>query len=60
MNDRDETIRNHLNDALTGAGIDVRNLAVESVDGQLIVKGTLPSAKQRERLIRLCHQLDRG
>jgi hypothetical protein len=55
MNQRDEAIRNELNDALTGAGVDVRNLAIESVDGQLIVKGTLPSVEQRERLIRLLH-----
>ena len=50
MNERDEKIRNELNDALTQAGVDVRNLAIESVDGQLIVKGTLPSAEQQQIL----------
>jgi hypothetical protein len=53
MNARDEKIRNELNDTLTAAGVDVRNLAIESVDGQLIVKGTLPSPDQREMLARL-------
>jgi hypothetical protein len=50
MNVRDEKIRNELNDTLTAAGIDVRNLAIESVDGRLIVKGTLPSADQQQIL----------
>ncbi|MCW5734873.1 MAG: BON domain-containing protein [Enhydrobacter sp.] len=52
MNARDENIRNEVNDALTAAGVDVRNLAIESVDGRLIVKGTVPSADERERLAR--------
>ena len=51
MNERDEKIRNALNDTLTGVGVDVRNLTIESVDGHLIVKGTLPSAEQRETLV---------
>lgn len=51
MNVRDEKIRNDLNDRLTGAGVDVRNLTIESVDGQLILRGTLPSPEQREMLI---------
>jgi hypothetical protein len=50
MNARDEKIRNTLNDTLTAAGVDVRNLTIESVDGHLIVKGTLPSAEQQETL----------
>lgn len=50
---RDEKIRNELNDTLTRAGVDVRNLAIESVDGRLIVKGTLPSPDQREKLVGL-------
>lgn len=51
MNVRDEKIRNELNDRLTGAGVDVRNLTIESVDGRLILRGTLPSLEQREILI---------
>jgi hypothetical protein len=50
MNARDEAIRNELNDTLTRSGVDVRNLAIESVDGQLIVRGTLPSLEQQEML----------
>jgi hypothetical protein len=53
MNAQDEQIRNGINDALTQAGVDVRNLIIESVDGHLIVKGTLPSIEQQEILIRL-------
>jgi hypothetical protein len=50
MNSRDEAIRNDLNDTLTRAGVDVRNLTIESVDGQLIVRGTLPSLEQHTML----------
>lgn len=53
MNARDEKIRNELNDALTAAGVDVRNLAIEAVDGRLIVKGTVPSTDEQEKLARL-------
>jgi hypothetical protein len=53
MNASDEKIRNELNDRLTSAGVDVRNLAIESVDGRLIVKGSVPSADQQEKLVRL-------
>jgi hypothetical protein len=50
MNARDEKIRNELNDTLTRLGVDVRNLTIESVDGQLILRGTLPSREQQETL----------
>jgi hypothetical protein len=53
MNARDEKIRNDLNDTLTQAGVDVRNLTIESVDGQLIVRGSLPSIDQQEMLAAL-------
>jgi hypothetical protein len=53
MNARDEKIRNDLNDTLTQAGVDVRNLTIESVDGQLILRGTLPSLEQQEMLAAL-------
>ena len=41
MNTRDEKIRDALNDILTTEGVDIRNLTIESVDGHLIVKGTV-------------------
>jgi hypothetical protein len=53
---KDEKIRNALNDALTSHKIDVRNLAIEVVDGDMIVKGTVPSAEQKEQIARLLHQ----
>ena len=51
MNARDEKIRDALNDTLTTEGVDIRNLTIESVDGHLIVKGTVPSAEQQETLV---------
>ena len=53
MNESDEKIRNALNDSLTGAGVDVRNLAIESVDGRVIVKGSVPTTDDQEKLARL-------
>lgn len=50
MNERDEKIRNDLNDTLTRAGVDVRNLTIESIDGRLILRGTLPTIEQRAML----------
>jgi len=50
MNAHDEKIRNTLNDTLTRAGVDVRNLTIESVDGALILRGTLPSREQQDLL----------
>jgi hypothetical protein len=53
MNTRDEKIRNVVNDALTRSHVDVRNLAIEAVDGSLLVKGTVPSPDQQEQVILL-------
>ena len=48
MTASDEKIRDAVNDGLTQANVDVRNLAIESVGGHLIVKGTVPSTDQQE------------
>jgi len=50
MNTRDEKIRNALNDSLTQSNVDVRNLAIEVLDNNLIVKGTVPAEDQRGQL----------
>ncbi|HSI02250.1 MAG TPA: BON domain-containing protein [Reyranella sp.] len=50
MNQRDETLRGRVNDALTAANIDVRNLAIEVSDGHVFIKGTVPSREQRARM----------
>src|SRR5438045_2488795 len=63
MNDKDEKKRDAVNDSLTRNNIDVRNLAIEVVDGNLIVKGTVPSPEQREQaliLVRQCVERDRS
>ncbi len=57
MNVRDEKIRNDLNDTLTQAGVDVRNLTIESVDGQLILRGTCPRASSTRRWSACCKLL---
>jgi hypothetical protein len=53
MNARDEKIRGQLNDTLTANRIDVRNLAIEVVNGHVLVKGTVPSLDELERLASL-------
>jgi len=50
MNPHDEKVRDALHDTLTRANVDTRNLAIEVVDGRLIVKGTLPSTDQQEQM----------
>ena len=42
MIERDEQLRNTITDVFTKANIDARNLTVEAVDGNVIVKGTVP------------------
>jgi osmotically-inducible protein OsmY len=49
MNDADEEIRGRLNDALTAAGVDVRNLAIEVSGGRVSVTGSVPDETQRQR-----------
>jgi hypothetical protein len=56
MIERDEKLRGTVNDALTRANVDVRNLAVEVVDGHVLVKGTVPSAEQGARLADVLRQ----
>ena len=50
MNPHDEKIRSTVNDALTAANIDVRNLAIEVTNGRVLIQGTVPSAQQQERM----------
>jgi hypothetical protein len=50
MIERDEKIRDHVTDALTRANVDARNLAIEVVDGHVLVKGTVPSREEGARL----------
>lgn len=58
---RDEKVRAAVHDALTHSNVDARNLAIESVDGRLIVKGTVPSADQQEQVaVLLRHCADQG
>ena len=47
---RDERLRGRVNDALVQANVDTRNLAIEVVDGHMLVKGTVPSVEQGGRL----------
>jgi hypothetical protein len=50
MNERDEALRNTITDTLTQMSIDSRNLAVEVVDGVVILKGTVGSEESLRRL----------
>jgi len=50
MNRSDEEIRGRLNDALTAAGVDVRNLALEVAAGRVSITGSVPDEPQRQRL----------
>lgn len=47
MNQADEDTRGRLNDALTAAGVDVRNLAIEVTGGRVVVTGSVPDETQR-------------
>lgn len=50
MNRVDEEIRGVVNDGLTEAGVDVRNLAIEVDGGVVIIAGTVPDSEQRQRV----------
>ncbi|HEY6983044.1 hypothetical protein [Reyranella sp.] len=50
MNERDERLRDAITDTLTKMSIDARNLAVEVVNGAVIVKGTVGSDDSLHRL----------
>jgi len=56
MNTNDEKIRDAVNDSLTRNNVDVRNLVIEVVDGDMIVKGTVPSLDQKEQVAALLRQ----
>jgi hypothetical protein len=56
MNPHDEGIRAAVNDALTAANVDVRNLAIEVRSGRVFVKGSVPSTQQQERMMSVLHQ----
>ena len=56
MIERDEKIRGSVTDALTRANVDARNLAIEVVDGHVLVKGTVPSVEQGRRLADVLRQ----
>jgi hypothetical protein len=56
MNDQDEKMRDRVNDALTASNVDVRNLAIEVANGHVLVKGTVPSTEQQERLTSVLRQ----
>jgi len=50
MNRSDEDIRGALNDELTAAGVDVRNLAIEVAGGRVTLSGSVPDEIQRQRI----------
>jgi hypothetical protein len=50
MIERDEALRNSITDTFTKMSIDARNLAVEVVNGAVIVKGTVGSEDSLQRL----------
>ena len=53
---RDEKVRDAVHDAFTRLDVDTRNLAIEMVDGHLIVKGTVPSRDEQEQVVALLRQ----
>ena len=50
MNPHDEKLRGRINDALTAASIDVRNLAIDVINGHVFVKGSVASSDQQRRM----------
>jgi hypothetical protein len=50
MTPQDEARRDALTDALTKASIDARNLAIEVVDGALLIKGSVPDQSAYDRI----------
>jgi BON domain len=51
MNNRDETIREKLLERLTAVDVDARNLAIEVATGSVIVRGSVPTDRQRDRAL---------
>jgi hypothetical protein len=56
MNPQDERIRGAVNDSLTAANVDVRNLAIEVTGGRVTVRGSVPSTQQQERMTSVLRQ----
>lgn len=50
MLEKDERLRDTITDTFTQLNIDARNLAVEVVNGAVIIKGTVPSQDALDRL----------
>lgn len=50
MNRVDEDIRGLVNDGLTEAGVDVRNLAIEVDSGSVTIAGSVPDGEQQHRV----------
>ena len=53
MTRQDEQIRDALADGMAKAHIDTSNLQLEVVDRAVIIKGTVPTPDERDRLARL-------
>jgi osmotically-inducible protein OsmY len=53
MTRQDEQIRDALADGMAKAEIDSSNLQLEVVDRAVIIKGTVPTPAERDRLARL-------
>jgi hypothetical protein len=54
LNPQDEKLRARVNDALTGANIDVRNLAIEVTDDHVSSKAPCPRPSSRSGLPACC------
>ena len=53
MTRQDEQIREALTDGMAKADIDTSNLRLEVVDRAVIIKGTVPTPAERDRLARV-------
>jgi len=53
MTRQDEQIRDALADGMAKADIDTSNLQLDVVDRSVIIKGTVPTPAERDRLARL-------
>ena len=51
MNERDERVRGKLIDRLVAVGVDPHMVSVEVNAGEAVIRGSVPSAEQRERAL---------
>lgn len=51
MNQRDELVRGKLLDRLTAVGVDIRMVKMEVAQGEVVVRGFVPSAEQKARAL---------